>query len=74
MQPWGAHKQHALHGEQASWVFPAGGGILKDMAAAFAAVPALVLWRLSDKEQAELAKPGFPALSANVKARACMGP
>ena len=43
------------------------------MAVAFAAVPARVLWKLTDKEQAETAEPGFPALSANVKARACLG-
>ena len=43
------------------------------MAAAFAAVPARVLWKLTDKERAEIAEPGFPALSANVKARACLG-
>ena len=47
----------------------AGGSTLRDMAAAFAAVPARVLWKLTDKERAETAEPGFPALSANVKAR-----
>ena len=51
--------------------FLAGGSTLRDMAAAFAAVPARVLWKLTDKERAETAEPGFPALSANVKARQC---
>ena len=60
------HAQHILG-------FLVGGSTLRDMAAAFAAVPASVLWKLTDKERAEIAEPGFPALNANVKARACAG-
>ncbi|KAK9831512.1 hypothetical protein WJX81_004473 [Elliptochloris bilobata] len=44
-----------------------GGEVLRQQVAAFAALPARVLWKLTEKEQAELAAPGMPALGANIK-------
>jgi len=46
----------------------AGGEILQKQAAAFAALPARVLWKLTEKEQAELNAPGAPGLGTNIKA------